>query len=108
VRITDRNDSERAIVALDVDGTEYVLRSDSLRWVLRPRAGPALLNSSYLRDIRVRAAGGEVDHLEIDGHGWGHGIGMCQVGAMGRARDGQSYHDILKAYYRGVEVERLY
>ena len=108
VRIIDRNDSERATVALNADGTEYLLRSDSLRWVLRPRAGPALLNSSYLRDIRAEASGGEVNHLEIDGHGWGHGIGMCQVGAMGRARDGQSYEEILKAYYRGVEVERLY
>lgn len=108
VRILDRNDSERVTVALTADGTEHVLRADSLRWVLRPRAGPALLNSAYLSDIGVTVSGNEVTHLEIGGHGWGHGIGMCQVGAMGRARDGQSYEEILKAYYRGVEVERLY
>lgn len=108
VRITDFNDSQRATVRLVVDGRTYELRADSIRWVLRPRAGAALLNSSYLSDVRVEESGGAIDHLAIDGHGWGHGIGMCQVGAMGRARDGHTYEEILKAYYRGVEVSRIY
>lgn len=41
------------------------------------------------------------------GGGWGHGVGMCQCGAMGRALEGQSYHDILAAYYPGVELGNL-
>ncbi|MFH2204455.1 MAG: SpoIID/LytB domain-containing protein [Elusimicrobiota bacterium] len=41
------------------------------------------------------------------GGGWGHGVGMCQSGAMGRAERGQSYAQILKAYYRGVEIGNL-
>ncbi|HAH07698.1 MAG TPA: hypothetical protein DCM05_14440 [Elusimicrobia bacterium] len=41
------------------------------------------------------------------GGGWGHGVGMCQSGAMGRALDGQDYHDILAAYYPGIELGNL-
>jgi stage II sporulation protein D len=42
------------------------------------------------------------------GGGWGHGIGMCQVGAMGRAEAGQDYRTILEAYYTGARVMDLY
>jgi stage II sporulation protein D len=49
-----------------------------------------------------------VESLEVAGGGWGHAIGMCQVGAMGRARAGHTYDQILRAYYTGVELRRLY
>jgi len=38
------------------------------------------------------------------GRGWGHGVGMCQVGAFGMAQRGHSYRDILQHYYNGVEI----
>lgn len=41
------------------------------------------------------------------GAGWGHGVGMCQSGAMGRAEQGQTYVDILKAYHPGTELAYL-
>ncbi len=41
------------------------------------------------------------------GRGWGHGVGMCQVGAYGMAVRGHGYRDILGHYYRGVHLERL-
>ena len=50
------------------------------------------------------AAGGTVD---FDGSGWGHGVGMSQYGAYGRAAEGQSYVDILEAYYTGATVGQL-
>jgi len=40
------------------------------------------------------------------GRGWGHGVGMCQNGAFGLARGGASFEEILKTYYRGIEVVR--
>ncbi len=40
------------------------------------------------------------------GRGWGHGVGMCQNGAFGLARGGASFQEILKTYYRGIEVVR--
>ena len=44
----------------------------------------------------------------LRGGGWGHGAGMCQWGAVGRAEAGQGYRDILRAYYSGAEVTRVY
>ena len=46
--------------------------------------------------------------LVLTGGGWGHGAGMCQWGAVGRAEDGQGYREILRAYYSGAEVARVY
>ncbi|HYS82560.1 MAG TPA: SpoIID/LytB domain-containing protein, partial [Anaeromyxobacteraceae bacterium] len=44
----------------------------------------------------------------LRGGGWGHGAGMCQWGAIGRAEAGQSYREILRAYYAGAEVAKVY
>ncbi|MBI4060946.1 MAG: SpoIID/LytB domain-containing protein, partial [Elusimicrobia bacterium] len=41
------------------------------------------------------------------GGGWGHAVGLCQSGAMGRAEAGQDYETIIKAYFSGVEIGRL-
>ena len=48
------------------------------------------------------------DGLLLRGGGWGHGAGMCQWGAVGRAEAGQDYRQILRAYYSGAEVARIY
>jgi stage II sporulation protein D len=48
------------------------------------------------------------DALVLRGGGWGHGAGMCQWGAVGRAAAGQGYREILRAYYSGAEVARVY
>jgi stage II sporulation protein D len=108
VEIVSTNASERATLRLTVDGTPHTLRADSIRWVLRPQPGPAILNSSRLFAVDAERRGGEVVSLEIRGGGWGHAIGMCQVGAMARARAGQRYDQILSAYYTDTRVSRLY
>ncbi|HET9594359.1 MAG TPA: SpoIID/LytB domain-containing protein [Anaeromyxobacteraceae bacterium] len=46
--------------------------------------------------------------LVLHGGGWGHGAGMCQWGAVGRAEAGQGYREILRAYYAGAEVAKIY
>jgi stage II sporulation protein D len=42
------------------------------------------------------------------GGGWGHGVGMCQTGAIGMAEHGNDYRAILRHYYNGAEAVRLY
>jgi stage II sporulation protein D len=108
LQLVSRNASDRATVRLVADGAQYTLRADSVRWVLRPQPGAAILNSSRLAAVEARVEGGEVRELEIRGGGWGHAIGMCQVGAINRARAGQSHSQILRAYYTGAELQRLY
>jgi stage II sporulation protein D len=57
---------------------------------------------------RTSNADGSIESFTFTGRGWGHGIGLCQVGAFGMARAGHSYEEILKTYYRGVELRRAY
>ncbi len=84
---------------------ETVVHGDSVRWILRP-APDRILNSA---SIELEPEGrGQVTHLTARGAGWGHGIGMCQIGALGRARAGESYREILGTYYPGTRIARLY
>ena len=107
VRVLSRTHSGRVdSLLIRVDGHDYYARADSVRWVLRTSQG-ALLNSSMLQDVDLHPAGDSVA-LEVHGGGWGHGIGMCQWGAIGRARAGQTYPEILTTYYQGTQVTRLY
>jgi len=65
------------------------------------------LNSSKF-DLQLVRDAGQVTEVVATGGGWGHGIGMCQWGAMGRARAGQDYRTILGAYYPGTTIRDLY
>ncbi|WP_428261989.1 SpoIID/LytB domain-containing protein [Haliangium sp.] len=46
--------------------------------------------------------------FSLTGAGFGHGVGMCQLGAIGRAGAGSSFQDILRHYYQGSRIRRLY
>jgi stage II sporulation protein D len=52
-------------------------------------------------------ANGRLTHLAIAGNGYGHGVGMCQWGAIGRSRAGQDFRTILTTYYPGTSVEPI-
>jgi len=57
---------------------------------------------------RSRADDGTVAAFTFDGRGWGHGVGLCQTGAVGMARAGRSFEEILKTYYTGIELRKVY
>lgn len=87
--------------------TTFHVGGDRIRWIFRTPED-RILNSS-LWDVRIeRDASGDLATVTAEGGGWGHGIGMCQVGAMGRARGGQDYRTILGAYYPGAVITKLY
>ena len=74
---------------------------------LRLRTLLGLRDSLFSFDIE-RNASGAVLGMTFYGRGWGHGVGMCQVGAYGMAVDGATYDAILKKYYNGIELKKLY
>jgi len=74
---------------------------------LRLRTLLALRDSLFTFDIE-RNAGGAVLGMTFYGRGWGHGVGMCQVGAYGMALDGATFEEILTKYYKGIELKKLY
>jgi SpoIID/LytB domain protein len=46
------------------------------------------------------------DKVILHGHGWGHGVGLCQIGAAVMAASGKTYREILSFYYPGTTLER--
>ena len=81
----------------------YRYGGDKIRFILRrDQNGNPVLRSALITDVSKKSG-----LIVMKGKGYGHGIGMCQFGAIGRARAGQSYEQILKAYYTGVEVKQI-
>ena len=81
-----------------------------LRGSLRARLLGATLATAAARAARIRLpkVSTPVTAWQFHGGGWGHGVGMCQTGAVGRAEAGQSYREILRYYFNGAEVAPIY
>ena len=79
------------------------MAGNDIRYVLRGVGGD-LLPSTYFSLEPVVARDGKLTQLAIRGHGNGHGVGLCQWGAIGRARAGQDVRTILRHYYPGTAV----
>jgi stage II sporulation protein D len=77
-----------------------------VRTVLRPEAERMLYSAAF--QLTVTKSGGQVARVVAAGAGSGHGVGMCQWGAIGRARAGQDYRAILSTYFPGTKIERIY
>jgi SpoIID/LytB domain protein len=71
------------------------------------RALGNLKSAMFILEI-ARDAGGHVTALSATGGGHGHGVGMCQVGAVGMAQAGRSYVEILRQYYGAAHLRKLY
>jgi stage II sporulation protein D len=108
IRVTRRTGSGR-VDQLVVSAGGSDVRVDgqtNIRQVLRTPGGDLLRSTAF--DLVVSGAGNSVSHLVAEGSGAGHGVGMCQWGAVGRARSGQGHEQILAAYYPGTRLERRY
>lgn len=72
--------------------------------------GKELIIRRWLSDSHLKSSAFEVhwdgDHLTLDGSGWGHGVGLCQIGAAVMAAKGYSFDRILLHYYPGSTLER--
>jgi stage II sporulation protein D len=69
----------------------------------RLKVGPSLLRSALVEFAAVEGA-----DLVVRGHGWGHGVGLCQMGARTLAERGVDAEGIVRTYYPGAEVRRLW
>jgi stage II sporulation protein D (peptidoglycan lytic transglycosylase) len=81
----------------------FVVRGNDIRFVLRSPGGETL-NSTNFSVETTTSADGALARLTIRGRGYGHGVGMCQWGAIGRARAGQDFRRILRTYYPGTTI----
>jgi len=109
VRIAERNSSGRVrVLVVRAGGRDHRLggeRGDRIRWVLR-RPGGTILRST-LFDVETIRRGRRVEAVVVRGRGNGHGVGLCQIGALRMATLGYDYTDILAHYYPGTQLVRL-
>jgi stage II sporulation protein D len=98
----------RRMVVVTPDG-EWPIAADQIRWALgRPtRPGTILPSSRFVLEL-TRNDAGAITRAVAQGTGYGHGVGMCQCGMIGRARAGEEYRSILQHYYTGARIERVY
>jgi stage II sporulation protein D len=102
LRVASRGASHR-VTDLEIVGTNGIahVRGGRIRSALGLREQLFVIDREYDDN-------GRVSEFVFTGRGWGHGVGMCQVGAYGLARQGWSAEQILKTYYSGIELTRMY
>ncbi len=109
LEIVQRTTSGR-VARLDVatDAGTYHVRGDRVRWVLQlPGPDAGILKSAWF-DLEVTTTdNGRLQSVTARGRGFGHGVGMCQTGALAMARSGYSCAQILAHYYPGARLEPL-
>lgn len=102
MRIASRDASGRAAtLELTGDGIRSV-RGEQLRAAINQRHGAMAIRSTKFSLSLVG------DSYQFDGTGWGHGVGLCQVGAMARIRRGDQVPAVLSAYYPGARLLRTF
>ena len=102
--VTERGASGRArLMQISGDAGAATLRGE-----LAIRRAFGMLNSAMFVVSVERDAKGRPTAWVFNGGGWGHGVGLCQTGAIGRAEAGQSYRQILDHYFNGARVARVY
>jgi stage II sporulation protein D (peptidoglycan lytic transglycosylase) len=107
IRVTRRTASGRVDqIAIALGGPEILVDGLGIREVLRSSSGELLRSNAF--ELTATGAGSGVTRLTVDGMGAGHGVGFCQWGAVGRARAGQGFEQILAAYFPGTRLERRY
>jgi stage II sporulation protein D len=89
------------VVELKIIGSRgtFTLRGFKIRTALGIRENLFTVDRTFASD-------GSVDTFIFSGKGWGHGVGLCQVGAYGMALRGKTVEEILRHYYTGVELTR--
>ncbi|HPF62944.1 MAG TPA: SpoIID/LytB domain-containing protein [Gemmatimonadales bacterium] len=107
MRVLDRTASGR-IATLELRGARgaTVVRGSAIRRALQPPEGGLLGSSDFT--VRLDRRGGRIERVVAEGRGFGHGVGLCQWGAIGRARAGQDHLTILMSYFPGTDLQRIY
>ncbi len=108
VRVDKRSRCGRVLdLAVSTTSGSLVFHGDRTRWVLRRPGTAAILRSSFFKIGILRGEDGHAIKVVATGAGNGHGIGMCQWGAMGMARAGMDYREILRHYYKSTVLTRI-
>lgn len=102
------SDGRVKAIEIETDRGRHVVEGDRIRWILLPKQGSNAILKSTMFKMDVKRSGGRVSAVNLVGGGNGHGIGMCQAGAIRMAEKGYSYEEIIGHYYPGTRLVRYY
>jgi stage II sporulation protein D len=100
--VPGKRGASRRVLEMTIVGQEsqVQVRGLKIRQVLNLRDNLFVVDRQF-------AADGRVGVFVFSGKGWGHGVGLCQVGAFRMAQKGAKYEEILKKYYRGISLKKM-
>lgn len=107
MKAVERGKSGR-ISKLQIIGTEKTFTIGKELEIRRTLSDSHLLSSAFVVDTYDKDEQGVPQRFELIGAGWGHGVGLCQIGAAVMGEQGYHYDAILLHYYQGAEIKKLY
>ena len=107
MKAVERGKSGR-ISKLQIIGTEKTFTIGKELEIRRALSDSHLLSSAFVVDKYDKDEQGVPQRFELIGAGWGHGVGLCQIGAAVMGEQGYHYDAILLHYYQGAEIKKLY
>lgn len=107
MKSVERGTSGR-ISKLQIIGTEKTFTIGKELEIRRTLSDSHLLSSAFIVDKYDIDEQGVPQRFELIGAGWGHGVGLCQIGAAVMGEEGYQYDAILLHYYQGAEIKKLY
>ena len=107
MKAVERGKSGR-ISKLQIIGTEKTFTIGKELEIRRMLSDSHLLSSAFVVDKYDKDEQGVPQRFELIGAGWGHGVGLCQIGAAVMGEQGYHYDAILLHYYQGAEIKKLY
>jgi len=107
MKAVERGKSGR-ISKLQIIGTEKTFTIGKELEIRRTLSDSHLLSSAFVVDKYDKDEQGVPQRFELIGAGWGHGVGLCQIGAAMMGEQGYHYDAILLHYYQGAEIKKLY
>ena len=107
MKAVERGKSGR-ISKLQIIGTEKSFTIGKELEIRRTLSDSHLLSSAFVVDKYDKDEQGVPQRFELIGAGWGHGVGLCQIGAAVMGEQGYHYDAILLHYYQGAEIKKLY
>ena len=107
MKSVERGTSGR-ISKLQIIGTEKTFTIGKELEIRRTLSDSHLLSSAFIVDKYDIDEQGVPQRFELIGAGWGHGVGLCQIGAAVMGEEGYLYDAILLHYYQGAEIKKLY
>ena len=95
------------LVRLKIVGTLKTLIIGKELEIRKALSESHLYSSAFVTDA-ADVEDGVPQHFDIYGAGWGHGVGLCQIGAAVMGEQGYSYQEILHHYYLGADIKKIY